>query len=252
MQMGKLGGHISILSLHQVRPAHASIGGTEENRGRESPHSTSQSEEECKRCRDSGHLGRGKMPDCIRNLCPRQGDQLIQHHIRRMSQPTDWRRHDGPAKERSLRPLTARNERHDHGLRSTKQIRLENQRRSRLSVIARRCDNDNVSALQVHPETSITRSMNSSAFFSCASFRNARHCRRASLENPGRRISGTHIWMGLKPRARREARCLRTRTLPAGTFAAGNVLLDFGTEDILLLLHVTAQSQSVRIALYPI
>ena len=92
------------------------------------------------------------------------------------------------------------------------QVRLDDERGTRLAVVAGKRDRDEVAALRAQPSSSATASSQCKVAASSGSPRSAADCRRHSSAKPGRRTSGTQIWTGRNPAARNAARCFWTRS----------------------------------------
>jgi hypothetical protein len=142
---------------------------------------------------------------------------LVDHDLRRFPQAIDLIRLDGDAQKGRIDECAGDQE-YGHRRQVAEGIGLDHKSRSGLPEIALQGDRDQVAPLH---EAGSSRSPASSSSATSRKAANSASCRSAaliradwrahSLANPGARVSGTQIWMGRKPAARKLARRLLTR-----------------------------------------
>ena len=150
------------------------------------------------------HVGVHEPSDAAAQLHFRDRRDLVDHQARGRPQAVRLVRFDSEAEQRSVGWI-AREGADGDGLGGVEAIILHDHQRTRLArVVSASGSSPDLSAL--HSSRLIWRRMKA---WSLAAYRldaTRRDCREASAASSADRVSGTHIWIGRKPCARRRSR----------------------------------------------
>jgi hypothetical protein len=159
---------------------------------------------------------------------------LIHHHLRTLAKTIVGARLDRNAQQWRGAKVAGHGQ-DSHTAKGLEEVRLNNERRTRLSVSTWENNGNEVAPPHFQPSVSATRESHFSVLASPRLLRSVKHWRRHSAANPARRVSGTQICTGRNPAARRAILCFRTRC------ATGREAIEFSW----YLLHVTIRSPPV-------
>ena len=165
----------------------------------------------------SNDVGVGKLTDAVTKSCTADRRDLVDHEPARLAQPVLGSRLDLYAEERRFGGVS-RERAHRHRV-GVEPIVLENGRWPWLAGVLTAAGNGPDLAPPHSSGQTDTESTKAWSSALCSLAAAALACRCASAANPGARTSGTQIWTGRSPWARRRARCSATRRLEAAVVA---------------------------------